>query len=635
MNQETLGQRLLNPVKEWFKPTTDMFDQDTLQGYRNTDMNPYTLEENQQDRKYGSIRKPSTNNTDLLMRGIEGGLGMLDFADVGMVGATAKIGKRLAGAGKKWLGYPPQVKDSRSLGKFRKEIESAALLGADKRFWYSDSGQAFLDAANGDIERAKRLANFNAITSSGTDVKSNFGAGSKMYYQDLMGDPFNAGRYPQAMGDTARHYAAEGEGYLGPKRNPFFNDIMSDIDPNMPQDTVTNDMWGARLFGYGTDSPGAPQHRVMTDETRRLAERLGWKPNQTQAAYWSTIKGKWESVAKDVQAKGVRNKWSEDKLRVEMRKAALKAEIPEELIHQAGYSFKDAMDDTVGAVGWEAIPSFKSGLLPEIHTAPLSVKQDFTKRVEDALGDTIEKELGILTSKHNDAYGIGFYDEAGKRSFNPSKQIGVIMPPDKGGVSSGKIDPSAKKAMELYAAIRGKMTFQDSVGYGRSFTAPNLKTANQFDLSIGRELTPDETEMLMDALEEHPKLNKKVWFAPSKDGIVINHDAYGDNVDHKEFIKSVREVVESDDFMPGADVKGHIARSDGGLIGGEYGEAYDSVIKRNGGEAKERAISDRISEKVKKVYREFAKEQGFKDPFPEVSPGINPKAVGERLKGGS
>jgi hypothetical protein len=90
MNQETLGQRLLNPVKEWFKPTTDMFDQDTLQGYRNTDMNPYTLEENQQDRKYGSIRKPSTNNTDLLMRGIEGGLGMLDFAaDCG----TVKVGK--------------------------------------------------------------------------------------------------------------------------------------------------------------------------------------------------------------------------------------------------------------------------------------------------------------------------------------------------------------------------------------------------------------------------------------------------------------------------------------------------------------------------------------------------------------
>ena len=150
-----------------------------------------------------------------------------------------------------------------------------------------------------------------------------------------------------------------------------------------------------------------------------------------------------------------------------------------------------------------------------------------------------------------------------------------------------------------------------------------------------RKSTTDETEMLMDALEDHPALKNKVWFAPSKNGIFINHDAYGDVVDHKEFIKAVREVTERDDFMPDIAAKGHHARSDGGLIGGEYGESYDSVIKRNGGGAKERAISDRISEKVKKVYREFAKEQGFKDPFPEVSPGINPKAVGDRLKGGS
>jgi hypothetical protein len=640
---QTFLERFTQPVKDWFKPTTDMFDpqvyRDMARDYRNTDMQPYTLEENQQERKYGAIRKPPITNKGLLMRGLEGAAGLGDVADFGIGGMAAgtakKIGSELLKRNKKWLGYPPQVKDARTLKKFRGELEGLALQGADKRFWYSDSGQAFLDAAGGDIERAKRLANFNAITSSGTDVKSNFGAGSKMYYQDLMGDEFNAGRYPQAMGDTARHYAAEGEGYLGPKRNPFFNDIMSDIDPNMPQDTVTNDMWGARLFGYGTDSPGAPQHRVMTDETRMLAERLGWKPNQTQAAYWSSIKGRWESVAAEVQAKGKRNKWGEEKLRSEMRKAALKADIPEEAIHQAGYSFKDAMDDTLGGVGWEAIPSFKSGLLPEIHNAPYKVKQDFTQRVEDALGDTIEQELGILTSKHSDAYGVGFYEEGGKRSFNPSKQIGVIMPPDKGGVASGKIDPSAKKAMELYAAIRGKMTFQDSVGYGRSFTSPSMKTANQYDLSIGREFTPDETEMLMDALEEHPKLKNKVWFAPSKDGIIINHDEYGPDVDHKEFIKAVREVTENDLFMPDVQATGHISRSDGGLIGGDYGESYDSVIKRNGGEAKELAISDRVSKKVKEVYRKFAKEQGYKDPFPEEPAGINPKIIGDRLKGGS
>ncbi len=46
-------------------------------------------------------------------------------------------------------------------------------------------------------------------------------------------------------------------------------------------------------------------------------------------------------------------------------------------------------------------------------------------------------------------------------------------------------------------------------------------------------------------------------------------------------------------------------------------ESYDSVIKRNGGEAKERAISDRISEKVKEVYRRTSKEQDWGYSFPE------------------
>ena len=207
------------------------------------------------------------------------------------------------------------------------------------------------------------------------------------------------------------------------------------------------------------------------------------------------------------------------------------------------------------------------------------------------------------------------------------------MPPAKGGVSSGKIDPSAKKAMELYAAIRGKLTHQDSVGYGRSFTSPNLKSANQYKLNIGREFSPDETEVLMDALEDHPALKNKVWFAPSKNGIFINHDVYGENLDHNEFIKAVREVTERDDFMPDISAKGHHARSDGGLIGGEYGESYDSVIKRNGGGAKERAISDSISTKVEEVYRKFAKEQGWETPFPEKSSELDPKDIGEALLG--
>ena len=526
----------------------------------------------------------------------------------------------LATRSKSLLGYPEWVTNQYQKNKMRGQLLDLTYAGLPRKDWYYDSGDAFSGAMLGDLDRAKQLANFGSITSPSTDVKSNMGHGLRMYYQNLMGDPISAGRYPTAMGDTARRYLEQGEAFLGPKRSPFFNNIMQALDPNLPQQDVTNDMWGARAFGYRLDSPGAPQHRVMTAETQRIAKQMGLAPHQVQASMWSAIKGRWEHIARDIKIKGAERGWGDEMMREQLRKEALKADIPEEVIQGAGYSFKDAIKEYTGYVGWEAVPSRKSGLLPELHDAPYEVRMDFSRRLDDALGDTIEKELGIPVIRERDAWGTGFYVEEGVQSFNPSKQIGIAIPMDKGGVSSGRMDPSARKAMELYSAIKGQLTNQDSVGFGRPFTAQTRKVANQVDLEFGRQISRDETEKIMELLEAHPDLQKvnkdgriepMVWFAPSKDGLTINHNVY-DDIDHTKFVEAVKSVTKRDDFFPGEDVYFNYNQFDGGLVeGGIHGENYREVIRRNGGEEQASRISNILSPKIEEIYRQFAQEQGW------------------------
>jgi len=535
----------------------------------------------------------------------------------------AKAGESLVSQrDKEYVGYPPDVTDRKDLGKLRKTLKTAAELGADKRFWYKDSGQAMLKAAHGDMPRARKVGNFIAITSPGANVKTNTGFGTQMYYQDLVGDRLSSGKYPTEMGKKGRMYAEQGEGYIGPKRDPFFNDIMGEIDPSLPQDTVTADMWMGRLFGTDSDALKTTETRTIIKEVQRVAKKLGWKPKEAQAAMWSVIKGKWESIAGEVKAKGVKKGWGEAELRTQLRKAALKADIPPQVLKAAGYSFKEGLEDQTGQIGIEAIPSRGSNILPWMHDAPLEVRKEYTDKIMEATGDDVERELGILTQESSDAEGLGSFTEDGKTSYNPSKQQGIVIPVAKGGQKAGKMDPSARKAVEVLAAIKGRVWDQDSVGYGKSFVSTQDK-ANQFQVDIGRDMTDPEQQEFMQMVENHPDLQATdkdgnlfpaVWFSPANDGITINYFG-GEN---KGFVKTLKGIIGADNFMPGEKVTGDYAMSDGDLIGGDTGgNTYDEVIRRNGAQAKERKISASVSPKIEKVKRDFAKKHGQPDPFPD------------------
>ena len=540
------------------------------------------------------------------------------------------------------------------------DIRRLTKEGIKQKDWYKKSGQAMLNATQGNLPRTKDLANFTSISSPSTAVRENFGHGARFYYQKLMGDKLKAGIFPNAMGRSADEYIKGGERSIGPKRQPFVNNMLNTIDPVSPKNEVTNDIWGARAWDLPTDAPSARQHQMMTSGTQRIAKELDLDPEQAQASYWSAIKAKTESLPRALREQA-KTSWQEKLLprqirkpmeverRSNLRQAAINAEVPEDLINKAGYDFADAMDDHTGFVSWEAVPSRESGLMPEIHDAPFSVRMNFTEQMDSILGDTIEKELGILTNKRVDVMGTGFYQELTDISYNPSKQIGIIMPLGPGGRGTGVIDPSARKAVELYAAIKGKLTYQHGMGYTRPFPSPTVKGAGGFELDFGRPLTHDESSEIMVAIEKHPDLQKvnkdgtitpAVYFNPSKNGIHIYHDFVGD---HTKFNKALDSLLADETLLPGVEAAGHGIGSDGALIGGS-GESYESIIRRNGGEIQERKISSLLSENIKGLYKKTAQEQGYKDPFQatpsaptEVAPALPrlPKTDLERiLRGG-
>jgi hypothetical protein len=60
------------------------------------------------------------------------------------------------------------------------------------------------------------------------------------------------------------------------------------------------------------------------------------------------------------------------------------------------------------------------------------------------------------------------------------------------------------------------------------------------------------------------------------------------------------------------------------------GKTYDSIIRRNGGEAKERAVSASVSSKVEKAIKDCHREHGQADPFPARYPASS-VAIPRRL----
>ena len=497
----------------------------------------------------------------------------------------AKI--RREGTTGRYVGGPPGLNTPQKLAALRKKVYDLTLEGAPGRFWYERSGKAILDAVGGDKVEAEKLAQAIAITSSGTPVGANFDFALQAYLQNKAGQPITTGRFPAAMSKRLTDMF-NGTPWEGRKTNSFYVNLMREIEPTLDQ-PVTVDLWMLRAFGYKTDNPTDQQYTFIENEVNKLADELGWEPQQVQAAIW-------------VKAKADDQGTSVDK---------------------AKFDYADALEKNKMQISWESIPGRTSGHMLEMFDAPYEVQQqyhvDISKAFLDDNGnDIVAQRLGIPSPGEFEAPG---YFEG---KVSPGTQTELAIPKQYKGPNYGAVDPAALDLVNAYAAVRGILMKQDGVGFHRPFFNSNKQDANGVLIDIGRNFSETETARLGEILAElsgHTDYNpiaapggvRVINFAFARknpDGSKAMEDTwFADDMlrTNKEFQKLVDEAVEKLDLDDNVGVNIGTFNAQEGYVGNDWS------VNKNGEDYIKAASAERSPDIQRKV----------RDVITELSPRID------------
>ena len=154
------------------------------------------------------------------------------------------------------------------------------------------SGKNILEITGGNKEDAK-LVTAVTITSPQTGVDTNFEFAVQAYYQWKNGEPIESGIFPpwEEMEDVFN----SDKSFSGRKTNNF------ESNARVIDDAEQGDHrpWMMRAFGYPSDNHKL-NYDFVENETLRIANELGWEPQQVQAAIWVEIKARMNQARKAV-----------------------------------------------------------------------------------------------------------------------------------------------------------------------------------------------------------------------------------------------------------------------------------------------------------------------------------------------
>jgi hypothetical protein len=520
-----------------------------------------------------------------------------------------------------YVGFNKTINTPQKLNKMIADIEGLAKEAEKGRYWYENSSKAILKVTGGDVKEAEILAQIIAVTSQSTGVKTNTGFALKAYSQWKAGLPINTGRFPVEQSKKIEDIL-NGIPWEGRKTNSFYRNLMVHIDPKVAADLpTTQDMWMARAFGLDSDSPTSAQYENMEKITKNLAEKLGWKPHQVQASVWVAMKGRFDpvkaSITKHAKSKGWLDSSGEVLPKYEKKyskyfnEQVFGKEFNEEQMLKAAYDYANGIQDNLGNIALEAIPSVTSGVLRGIHTAAPEAQAAFTKDMyeiflEDGV-DQLAKEIGILSPDNFSGFG------GWQGTVNESIQLRTVM---SGTNKVGKINSADRQLMEIYASVIGRVFKQDGVSYRRAFEPKNLDEANGVLIELGdlRPLTKVETERLYKALEEEFGHS---WVSPipSYKGVEIINFPEKDGsfkIDNKTFKKKVKNaIIEAD--LPDATTGSF--KSDGNLLENDWevypnGQGYGQSFTERSSDLYNRLVS-KYDKKAEEIRQRYANEYGW------------------------
>jgi hypothetical protein len=575
---------------------------------------------------------------------------------------TTEIGDRKrVGTTGQYVGAPEGVNNPQKLAALTKSMTNLTKEGEFGRFWYERSGRQILDITGGNKADAEKIIQAVAITSANTPVASNFDFAIQAYYQWKNGQPIKTGMYTTAMSKKLQKMF-EGEDWAGRKTNNFYNNLMREVDPSKVQG-VTTDLWMMRAFGFDKDAPTSAQYSFVENETKRIAENLGWEPQQVQASIWVALKSRMEnkSVKDAVEAKSIKNGWMHyetikgKKVRVIDDKnkhaanwldQALKYSPTDADRAAAGFDYADAANNNLAQISWETIPSRTSGHMPEIFEAPPEVKQDYHVQMSKAFlddngNDLIAQQFEILSP--GDFEAPGYFKEL----VSPGTQTEITVPTQYGltrrlaeikkqadatrrpeeradlvGPSVAAFEknalaadlrkatyatePAAREAMFAYAAARGILLKQDGVGLHRPAFIKGLSRpkSNGIEINIGRPLTARETSAIAKAVAEEAGHTEFNPIGSPNGARFINFDYVG--LPNVQFQKLVNKALEKVTFDNNETVDAAMFGADTGYLGNDWtenlnGESYLEAGELAGRPDLQRKIRDIVARLAPRV----------------------------------
>ena len=529
-----------------------------------------------------------------------------------------------------YVGFNKSINTPQKITKLLKQLEGLAIEGADARMWYENSSTDIMNLVNGDVVEAEKIAQILAITSQGTDVKSNTGFAFKAYMQHKAGMPIEAGRFPKEQAKKIVN-VLNGIPWEGRKTNSFYGNLMTQIDPSkVIEGQTTQDMWMARAFGLSRDVPGDAQYKIMEEITQNIAAQNNWTPYQAQAAIWVATKARNESMKSEINAHIKKKKWGKNadtilpqhqqKFNKYFQQMVYDSKFDLTQFTKASYSFADGIQDNLGFINLEAVPSTELvNVLPGIHNAPPEQKAEFTKAMYsiflDENGvDLLAKEIGVVSP--DGFMGFGGWDG----DINPNMQVQGLL----SGTISGGINPADVQLVELYAAVVGTVFKQDGVSYRRAFNDTKVSAQNGVDFDVGRRLTAEEHQKIYDALIKvfghggvqptSTGTGADIIQYRHKDGkFEIDEKGLGFDMPNKEFQKLVEQAI----MEVGLEDDIHIGfyRSDGKLVENNWkenpnGEGYEGNTTTKS-QSLYRQLVDKYSQEAETIRQEFGDKYGW------------------------
>ena len=166
-------------------------------------------------------------------------------------------------------------------------LESMARAGVDGRHWYATATSNVVSAARILNCSPEWFAAVLGVTSPRVHVSRNV----KLSIAYALNGS-TTGTMPMVRVGLAKLSAIGGRhcqeldgmtATMGPKTGPFARALAGDLD------AVVLDVWMARALGLDQSQfSHKPTHRKACDRIRQVADLLGWRPAEVQAAIWTT-----------------------------------------------------------------------------------------------------------------------------------------------------------------------------------------------------------------------------------------------------------------------------------------------------------------------------------------------------------